>query len=57
MQKVCCVCKKTKSRNRWVKKLISRGKDLTHGYCPQCYRQVMAEINNNLGNMELHPSA
>lgn len=57
MQKICCVCKKTKNRNRWVKKLIASGKALTHGYCPQCYRQVIEKIEGYSGGIELHPCA
>lgn len=46
MKTVCCVCHKTKSQNGWgwVKQSISQTRKLSHGYCPDCYRQTLQKI-------------
>ncbi|HIJ91338.1 MAG: hypothetical protein OEV89_11765 [Desulfobulbaceae bacterium] len=43
---ICCVCHKTKAHNRWAKQAAKSGAQLSHGYCPQCYRQMMEKIEN-----------
>ncbi|MCK5341385.1 MAG: hypothetical protein KAJ60_09940, partial [Desulfobulbaceae bacterium] len=45
MKTVCCVCQKTKYRNRWVKEMHLDLKT-SHGYCPQCFNKTMKEIDH-----------
>jgi len=48
MQKICCVCKKTKHGDRWVSRLVSgKARELSHCYCPRCYRRAMKQIANH----------
>ncbi len=46
MQVVCCVCHKTKNNHRWTKQAIKSGMQPSHGYCPQCYQQLMERVEN-----------
>jgi len=45
MTTVCCVCQRTKSGKRWVKKQKAKDEGRTsHGYCPECYEATMARL-------------
>ena len=47
MRTVCCVCYKIKSEDGWVKQQKNRSRKLSHGYCPDCYRETMQRIERN----------
>jgi len=49
MQVICCVCHKTKKPKGWAKQAARSGTQLSHGYCPQCYQQMMERIENFFG--------
>lgn len=45
MRRMCCVCQRTEGCGGW--QLLpppAENEAVTHGYCPGCYAQVMAEI-------------
>ncbi|HEX9714919.1 MAG TPA: hypothetical protein VGA28_04420 [Desulfurivibrionaceae bacterium] len=44
MQVICCVCLKTKQPKGWAKQAARSGGQLSHGYCPQCYQQMMERV-------------
>lgn len=44
MQTVCCICHKTKTEERWVHSGPPRTKNVSHGYCPRCYRRMMEQV-------------
>lgn len=45
MTTVCCVCHRTKSGKRWVKKQKAENERRTsHGYCPECYEATMERL-------------
>jgi len=46
MQIICCVCHKTKNHKGWAKQAVRSGAPLSHGYCPQCYQQMLEKIEN-----------
>lgn len=46
MQVICCVCLKTKQPKGWAKQAARSGGQLSHGYCPQCYQQMMERVEN-----------
>ena len=46
MQVICCVCHKTKTHNSWTKQAVRSGVQLSHGYCPQCHKQMMERVAN-----------
>jgi hypothetical protein len=46
MQVICCVCLKTKKQKGWAKQAARSGVRLSHGYCPQCYQQMMERVEN-----------
>lgn len=46
MQVICCVCLKTKNHNGWKKQTARSGGQISHGYCPQCYKQMMERVEN-----------
>ncbi len=53
MISICCVCNKIKHRGRWVAaEVCTEQEQLSHGYCPACYEQVMEDISLFLGNEE-----
>jgi len=53
MRRMCCVCQRTESAGRW--QLLpppTESEAVTHGYCPSCYAQVMAEIRGIMHQRE-----
>lgn len=46
MQVICCVCHKTKTHDSWAKQAVRSGVQLSHGYCPQCHKQMMERVAN-----------
>lgn len=46
MQVICCVCHKTKKAKGWTQQAARSGVPFSHGYCPQCYRQLLERIEN-----------
>ena len=48
MQTVCCLCKRTKDDDRWVEKIVSYTKKMSHGYCPECFQKTMTKIKSNI---------
>jgi len=46
MQIICCACQKTKSPSGWTKLTTRAGSQISHGYCPQCYKQMLKRIDN-----------
>lgn len=40
----CCVCKKEKSGNNWVKRQTAEAAVVSHGYCPACAVDFRKEI-------------
>ncbi|HIJ78061.1 MAG: hypothetical protein OEY01_01980 [Desulfobulbaceae bacterium] len=54
MVTVCCVCKKTKNKNRWQKQAIIHGKVLSHGYCPHCYELIINKLHNLEAQSKYH---
>lgn len=52
----CCVCGKIRQEGQWAVPApdsLDKG-DITHGYCPECAAQAMAEVQRYLsGETEL----
>ena len=51
---ICCVCKKVRDdQNYWqqVESYIAKRTDakFSHGYCPDCYKKVMQELQARAG--------
>lgn len=44
MRRMCCVCQKTQWEGDWRLLPIASDEPITHGYCPECYAEVMAEL-------------
>jgi hypothetical protein len=44
MRRVCCVCHKTLSNGSWQHVAAVADEPVTHGYCPECFAEAMAEI-------------
>lgn len=45
----CCVCGQTKDSNGiydGIKKEVIRTGNVSHGYCPECFKKAMNEIKN-----------
>ncbi|MDA8165726.1 MAG: hypothetical protein M0017_11930 [Desulfobacteraceae bacterium] len=38
---VCCVCHRQKGKNGWERKTTLPCTNVSHGYCPECYRKMM----------------
>ncbi|MCK5340985.1 MAG: hypothetical protein KAJ60_07915 [Desulfobulbaceae bacterium] len=41
MKTVCCLCLKTKEPDGWKLYVPTRQETYSHGYCPECYQEVM----------------
>ena len=45
MRRMCCVCQRTECGGQWWSlPAPAKAEMVTHGYCPDCHAQVMAEI-------------
>lgn len=45
MTKVCCICQRIEEEKGWRSEpLIAAGTLLSHGFCPECFAQTMAEV-------------
>ena len=40
---ICCICKRKKGESGWEKAVVKPFADLSHGYCPECYRKLMID--------------
>ncbi len=63
MLTVCCVCNRMENHNSWDdlhEKTVTG--DVSHGYCPDCFSDLMAELSMSLpgwdckesGSMDAH---
>ncbi len=45
MRRICCVCQRIEQEGEWRSALfLSVDEMVTHGYCPECFDEAMAEI-------------
>lgn len=44
---ICCVCHKSKDRKGWSDHSQHRDTMISHGYCPECYRQAIEKIETH----------
>jgi hypothetical protein len=40
---ICCICQRQKGNNGWERAAAKPCTDLSHGYCPECYREIMIQ--------------
>ena len=46
MTKQCCKCQRVEHNGIWrPRRLTAERRDVTHGYCPECYRIALADID------------
>ena len=48
LKTVCCVCQRKKTKKGWVKRAVKQSKELSHGYCPECYHEIMQSIRGKV---------
>lgn len=54
MIKMCCVCHRIERQGEWHRgRLLAEHEQVTHGYCPDCFVGVMAEISTYIGEREI----
>lgn len=46
MRRMCCVCHKTYSNGAWRHMPVAIDEPVTHGYCPECFAEAMAEMQS-----------
>jgi hypothetical protein len=45
MMRMCCVCHRIERNGAWEPvSSLSENEQVTHGYCPACYAEAMAEV-------------
>ncbi|WP_310600988.1 hypothetical protein [Desulfobulbus sp.] len=50
MIRICCVCHRVERQGTWHAGLfLAEHQRLTHGYCPDCFAEAMAEIEEFCG--------
>jgi hypothetical protein len=50
LTRVCCVCHKVERDGEWLyAPCLSENALVTHGYCPSCFAEAMAEVEDMLG--------
>ncbi|MBU0484977.1 MAG: hypothetical protein KKB30_10745 [Proteobacteria bacterium] len=53
METICCLCHKIKDEKGWSRQFVLKGKKLSHGYCPDCYRKTMEKVETHFYNQEM----
>jgi hypothetical protein len=52
MRRVCCVCQRIEQEGEWLSALfLSVDEMVTHGYCPECFDEAMAEVEELVGEL------
>ena len=52
MMHVCCVCHRVECDGKWAPAaFLSENAVVTHGYCPDCFTEVMTEIDERAAAM------
>jgi len=50
MRRICCVCQRIEQEGEWRSALfLSVDEMVTHGYCPECFDEAMAEVEELIG--------
>lgn len=50
MRRICCVCQRIEQEGEWRSVLLLAEDELvTHGYCPECFEEAMAEVAELVG--------
>ena len=50
MRRICCVCQRIEQEGEWRSDLfLSEDQMVTHGYCPECFGEAMAEVEELMG--------
>jgi hypothetical protein len=51
MQVQCCVCKRVRKEDRWVRanRAEALNPSVSHGYCPRCASKVLEDIRAQSG--------
>ena len=45
MMTVCCTCQKVKTSGRWYAEKLPLKKKISHGYCPDCFKQIHIKLD------------
>ncbi len=55
----CCVCDRIKCGDEWVVSDINPSKmtDISHGYCPECFEEVMKQLEEYVSGQLLVAAA
>nr|WP_320010198.1 hypothetical protein [uncultured Desulfobulbus sp.] len=49
MRCMCCVCQRIQEKRAWRYVPVKDEEQFTHGYCPECFQQVMRELQALVG--------
>jgi len=41
---ICCICKEVIKQCGWSRQVVSRDVKVSHGYCPDCYKNMMKKF-------------
>lgn len=54
MIRMCCVCQRVEQGREWrYVETLAADAQVTHGYCPQCFVQAMADIETVIGKNQV----
>lgn len=52
MIRVCCVCRRIETNGTWeTRTCLPDHQWITHGYCPECFAEAMAEVEVLVGEL------
>ncbi len=58
MVKICCACQRTEIGGTWMEGIVlSADERLTHGYCPECFAEVMENLQAFIARHQLGEGA
>ena len=49
MRCMCCLCQRIQEKRSWRYVPVKDEEQFTHGYCPECFQQVMRELQALVG--------
>ncbi len=54
MLTVCCVCNRTKQEEEWGMEYLGPASlEVSHGYCPDCFDELMEELSTTLPGWDM----
>ncbi|MBU0731240.1 MAG: hypothetical protein KKE17_11850 [Proteobacteria bacterium] len=48
MTLICCLCQRIKCSGGWIEQVAPPGKNISHGYCPECFQFALQKLRADI---------